>query len=159
MTTKSLPEMRQKQFIVKYIFLLINVPTQYLNQFLNPFFLNIILPEHINNLLHRNVLIVITCNQPKRVSDIPQIVFAVCHLERIHELLEVDFLVNIEHFCGKLAEMGGRYIVTYPLEYVLQVFAIDLALFCVHVEDLEECLALGSLQLKLMRGYLLHLVR
>ncbi len=115
----SLPKMRQKQLKVKQIFLLINIPTEHLNQVLNPFLLDIILPEHVNNLLHRNIAIIITRNQPKCISDIPQIVLAVGYFEGVHELLESYLLVDVENFCCELGEVWGWDVVADTLKNVL----------------------------------------
>ena len=46
-------------------------------------------------------------------------------------------------------------VVADTLKDVLEVLLVDLALFSVHVEDLEESLALGGLQLEFVRYDLL----
>ncbi len=134
---------------------MINVPTEHFNQILNPLLLNIIFPKHLYNPLHGNVLIIIPCYESKGIPDIPEIVLTISDFEGLHELFESDFLVNVEHLGAELGEVLGRDVVADALEYVLEVFFVDLALFRVHVEDLEESLALGGLKLEFVGGDLL----
>jgi len=111
--------MRQEQLIVKAIFPHINIRPQYLQHLLHPFLLDPIPPKQLNNPLQGNKPIIIPRNQPKGISDVPQIKLRVADLEGFHELFKVHFIINVEYFFAEFGEVLGGDVIPNALEDVL----------------------------------------
>ena len=115
-------QVTQKQSIIKEFLFLIDVLRENSHQIVDPFLLNSIFPKQFIHQFDLNELILISCDEPKRIFDISDFMRRVSNSKGVHKLFECDVIAELECFIADVFEMLSRDEIAYPHENIMQVF-------------------------------------